>query len=1520
MTTLSAVSSSLTTNNTTTSATNNEFDDICSIDSQDELSLDEISELSDNGSINNGGGNNVVTTYSTMLENKKSISISTTKTSYKHYKSYRLLKVEGKVNNVFLIRYSNDLSDDNNNNESNIDLDYKDQNFIQNPLRDNVENQYNNPLFMQMSGKSIHDNYYYGSDAKEDEYFITHTPSKTSNDTWVEFINPSSHSGIIRTQRVNRLLSSLLSSINEHYLYISEVYSPANLFVKPSGWEKLKRNVKYLQVFKRNREILTNEITNNQGLSPRSSSPRKRNTVKLTSSITQRVRAASLFVRKESVMQAKEERKSSVTFDEFEKTRNVESELSPTPFFSFTENSYHVKIEKFLKEEEFKRHVELETESATFYNPLFEHEHHNYILPKGFHYNYVIPLMNEMKKACPPQMNTLILLRSAPLPTFTAVNNSPESYLSFVSVSSEDCKDDYKRIRVNSPNTITPTTGTPTTSTTTTTVFENSMKRVSVAFNKLTNVLEQKEENYQPIPSDTESKWEELDSKQVIYDSHDKTVDKKQILTRIKYKQTVRGKDLIDFVMKKAEGHFSKEDAIQFLSILLNLQVGNGEANLEHTLTLLVPVPYHTTFYSKFHENLLYRYIDDDSPAFYPNEILNVKPPSEPKKKRANDNLPYYYEDVSNLLPESLPIVDDSVKTEANEYIYQLDQPLSNLKLVSLLEKVMSLIEKNYIHVTEKAIDYNTFYYSDDFSILSRIVTLLRQFDPLKLDTSQKKPFFINLYNIMQIHSYIIKGCGNTQEQRAEFLDQPFYFVGKYKLSMNDISDYILRARDPPHWKYYLTDYQINYLENIYELNDKPIPFDPRIHFVLSNGCKSSPLPMAIDCSYCEHFLDSATKEYINSEVTFSRNTIFMPAIFKTNRKDFSPINGSLFGALHFISQYLKRQKKEELFELLQESKITPELLVYYATLNIGDRRDIENTFPHVKFHIVYNDFDYTTNAKEYQEEDTYSVVNDTTTAPSASTTKVDVKFNDVLNHPSLRKYFRAFCETEYSTENIDFYEHVERYKQTGNDEERWNFAKEMFDRFLCPDSPSEVNVTKKLISAARRQIFRTKDEHETYVKLPFDLFDKLCKEVEIVLVDSFIRFIYSEIYDLMSREIQTSERKKTFLSTNASFYSKVALPSKVISDIKTNTTSVISDKTNTSNTRSSFSVESSNLMSDDSFTRSEDETTETGDADEETFSEQTFNNETNNFSYIDNESDINFNEIIDAKNKKVTTLQTEQTSDTFDEESDPTTFVRENSFSNICDEKESMLVNEENQENNVKLTNNEESNVKSTLSENINLLNEIIDDFKDVIQSTSENKESTDDIEESKDEKTEEIVQTNQTCLDKESSTSKEIVEGDLLRMRREHSFESDGDFGYLASPVENNVAKYVFPLNFTGLNNSNEPKERHPILSPSSSNSSLGEESPHSERLKRDTKKPSTERVVVSARVSSKILEKIGQFTAASQQNDLERRSSTDISSDIGKVNQTKLMFEQIRNGAFSLKHKSPNSNSPTSNSNKL
>ncbi|KAL9641714.1 hypothetical protein ABK040_007392 [Willaertia magna] len=154
---------------------------------------------------------------------------------------------------------------------------------------------------------------------------------------------------------------------------------------------------------------------------------------------------------------------------------------------------------------------------------------------------------------------------------------------------------------------------------------------------------------------------------------------------------------------------------------------------------------------------------------------------------------------------------------------------------------------------------------------------------------------------------------------------------------------------------------------------------------------------------------------------------------------------------------------------------------------------------------------------------------------------------------------------------------------------------------------------------------------------------------------------------------------------------------------------------------------------------------------------------------------------------------------------------------------------------------------------------------------------------------------------------------------MRREHSFESD-DFGYLASPVENNVAKYVFPLNFTGLNNSNEPKERHPILSPSSSNSSLGEESPHSERLKRDTKKPSTERVVVSARVSSKILEKIGQFTAASQQNDLERRSSTDISSDIGKVNQTKLMFEQIRNGAFSLKHKSPNSNSPTSNSNKL
>ncbi|KAG2394040.1 hypothetical protein C9374_003804 [Naegleria lovaniensis] len=717
-----------------------------------------------------------------------------------------------------------------------------------------------------------------------------------------------------------------------------------------------------------------------------------------------------------------------------------------------------------LLHEEFNIHVSLETEYEEFCNPLFEHETHNVLLPDGFKHSDLISFMNQMKTECPPTTNKLIYNRC----------NIYE-------------KPDISDVR-------------------------SRLNRILSIRHQRTVSSSGSNTGSKSDLFDRESRQDSFNRRFSEYSLDDRRdEDIGSIINVEKQKLTVYGSQLFDYISKKAQLYFTPADVHMFLNYLIDTQRRSCDGvnrDLTSNIVLLNPVPYDPQQLIEFSPQNIYRYSDDDNPVFYNDQIINIIP-----LKKTNSMISEH-ELMSKLFHKGAVPKDATYSTEFSEgSVFLLDFPNYTIKLLIALENLMTLIQKDYIILTEKVIDYNTYLQSEHFKLTVKYTSLLRHFDPLKLDQNQKKTFFINLHNLMLMHSFCSKRYLPTEEECMKFLNQPNYLVGRYKLSMNDISQYILRNEPLPEWKFYLNEYRVNFLEDQHSIDSKSQRFDPRIHFVLCDGKRGSPLPVAVDQINYERIIDQAVRRFVNDDINITNDTIEMSDLFRKYRSDFSPHNSSLFGVLNFIYKFLRKNKQQEFIELLNQSNISEEQVETYATIT----HQQEYQFPPLQFQIIYKPIDYTSNCRIFGD-----FIDSENSKP--------ITFDEILRNQSYRSYFRAYAEIECSTENIEFYEHVEKYKTITDVEERWKFAKKIFDKFLVTDSPSEVNVNKKLISTARRQIFRTKDEQDTFVKLPLDLFDRLNKEVEMVLFDTFCRFTNTDSYQQLV--INSRRERKTLLSS----------------------------------------------------------------------------------------------------------------------------------------------------------------------------------------------------------------------------------------------------------------------------------------------------------------------------------------------------------------------------------------------------
>jgi hypothetical protein len=114
-----------------------------------------------------------------------------------------------------------------------------------------------------------------------------------------------------------------------------------------------------------------------------------------------------------------------------------------------------------------------------------------------------------------------------------------------------------------------------------------------------------------------------------------------------------------------------------------------------------------------------------------------------------------------------------------------------------------------------------------------------------------------------------------------------------------------------------------------------------------------------------------------------------------------------------------------------------------------------------------------------------------------------------VLQDDICRCFLKEYLRTEVATECILFFEDVQIFSKLASDKERFAKAEEIFQSYLLPTSPLEINISGKLQKNFSQEFIESKQEGN----ISSEIFEDILKHVtDTVILDSFPRFQNSRI------------------------------------------------------------------------------------------------------------------------------------------------------------------------------------------------------------------------------------------------------------------------------------------------------------------------------------------------------------------------------------------------------------------------
>ncbi|KAL3683331.1 hypothetical protein R1sor_001353 [Riccia sorocarpa] len=221
------------------------------------------------------------------------------------------------------------------------------------------------------------------------------------------------------------------------------------------------------------------------------------------------------------------------------------------------------------------------------------------------------------------------------------------------------------------------------------------------------------------------------------------------------------------------------------------------------------------------------------------------------------------------------------------------------------------------------------------------LVESLQHVDPRDLAHEQRLAFWINVYNSLMMHAYMVRGIPWSHYKRITIMHKSAYIVGGHLFSALAIEHAILRAcsyRPALASLLPVQKYKRHDARQAYAL-DRP---EPLISFALCCGSHSAPMVRTYTAKNVRSELQQACRDFLSAHIGFTRHKrVIIPKILQWYARDFSSSAKSL---LEWVALQLPEEQRVLVEECLAQKKGKKRLAV--VTYNWSFRYLIEKVAP----------------------------------------------------------------------------------------------------------------------------------------------------------------------------------------------------------------------------------------------------------------------------------------------------------------------------------------------------------------------------------------------------------------------------------------------------------------------------------------------------------------------------------------------------------------------------------------------
>jgi len=300
---------------------------------------------------------------------------------------------------------------------------------------------------------------------------------------------------------------------------------------------------------------------------------------------------------------------------------------------------------------------------------------------------------------------------------------------------------------------------------------------------------------------------------------------------------------------------------------------------------------------------------------------------------------------------ENGPVVETNATTESSVETLTSNQLASHMN-----HSILQLFGK-FLSEDGKIVDYRGMKQSAEFLQFVQLTYRLTQADLLdELNDAEKKCLFLNLYNALVIHGYLIRGVPHSGGERLKFYQTVSYRIGQHVFSLDDIEHGVLRGnRSHPSLL----------INAVFKDHDPRVKysihsFDPRIHFALVCGAKSCPPIRVYTPQNLEMALMLAAQNFCNDPENFRidlvNKTVLLSQLFQWYKDDFGQSKWERFMTIYI---FLSTPNKSLFHQLLKFSENNQPLSELPSSPSLREQDESS------KVKLVYIKYNWDLNAKD---------------------------------------------------------------------------------------------------------------------------------------------------------------------------------------------------------------------------------------------------------------------------------------------------------------------------------------------------------------------------------------------------------------------------------------------------------------------------------------------------------------------------------------------------------------------------